>query len=438
MADYTSLLDAVGLRPFTEKELFDMRDRLIEQIQIGLHREDMSAFPADGGVQAIPTHVQPITFEQVAALPEGSAAIVAACGGTNWIFTVARKEYNGQIVLEEPVTVTIPEKYREHTFDSLMELIADHVMTAVQKYHLEEYTRLPIAISFGFPQHNMQLSNGDIDARITSGKLPKKWRVMDCDETCPPEQQPSLAGLLRDKLEEKGLKDVGRIVFANDTVAVALDVQFGAEDGVNMPAGFVFGTGTNAAMMGTPQQGIVNLEAGHARTPESDATFERMVGKGYVREAEPTIEHWLGGGYIPYRMAAAMRCIATEYPQAKKWADFIVDHEDQTLVSDLASGTLFCVPGEMCTNDDREFLQECAERALAQAAQLIAVEVAAVTEVMQIEEKHIFVPFEGGVLKNAFGVSDTARATLKQLLPEKEIELYAASGMVGIAKLAML
>lgn len=443
MPDFKELLDNVGLRPFTDEELFTMRDNLVNQIQIGLGREEESAWPADGGVQAIPTHVQPISYEQVAVLPEGSVAIVAACGGTNWIFTVARKESDGRIMLEEPVTVTIPEKARQHTFDSLMQLIADHIMAAVKKYHLEGYTCLPIAISFGFPQRNILLENGDIDARILSGKLPKKWRVLDADDDLPPEEaQTSLAGLLREKLLDMGLECVGRIVFANDTVAVALDVQHSEDQGVSLPAGFVFGTGTNTAMMGMEHQGIVNLEAGHAPLPFTDDTFERMIGKGYAQCDEPEIELWLGGGYIPYRMAAAMRCISPDMPEAKKWAEFILEHEDQTLVSDLASGVLKCVPGEMCTNDDREFLQECATRALTQAGQLIAVEVAAVLTVLKdshsLESKKYFAPFEGGVLKNAYGVSDTARATLKQLVPEAEIELYAASGMVGIAKLAMV
>lgn len=444
MPDYKELLDNVGLRPFTDEELFTMRDKLVDQIQTGLNRTNESEWPADGGVQAIPTHVQPINYEQVAELPEGSVSIVAACGGTNWIFTVARKQADGRILLEEPVTVTIPEKNREHTFDSLMQLIADNVMAAVKKYCLEGYTKLPIAISFGFPQRNLVLENGDIDARILSGKLPKKWRIIDAFDELPEEdeKQTSLAGLLREKLLEGGMESVGRIVFSNDTVAVALDVQHAEESGVSLPAGFVFGTGCNAAMMGLPQQGIVNLEAGHARVPEEDAAFIRMVAKGYTQSTEPDIESLLGGGFIPYRIAAAMRCIAPDMPKAKQWAQFIVEHEDQTLISDLASGVLKCVPGEMCSNEDREFLQESANRALTQAGQMIAVQVAATVEVLRqntgLQGEKYFAPFEGGVLKNAYGVSDTARGTLKQLVPDAEIELYTASGMVGIAKLAMI
>jgi hexokinase len=429
-------LDSLGVRPFTEVEMTAMYDALSQAIAIGITRTGEPT-TADGGLLALPTGIEPISLDQVQQVPDGTPVITAACGGTNWMFAVATKQADGKMTLSEPVVRPIPEDERQHTFQSLIDLMADEILTVGREYHLLETSQLPIAISFGFPQHNVRTDDGDIDARLTSKQLPKFWQITDLDETLPVDQQVSLSGLLRESLLARGFVSIGSIVFVNDTVAVALDVQHG--DGADLPVGFVFGTGTNGAMFANTEKGIVNLEIGHAGVVPRDAVLDMMEQHQWVPNTHGIMEYWMGGGYLPGRCAATILGLRDQFIDADQLASSIVNSTNQAIVSDLADTTsspqqlqLHVAPQEFA------MIQTIAQRVLHQAGQLIGLHIAAVCQAVNYTTGSTHVPYEGSLLAKGYRVATITDATVKHLLPGSDITPYRASGILGIAKLALL
>ncbi len=389
------------------------------------------------GLLNIPSHVQPIFAQDIQQIPTGSVAITCACGGTNWIFTIARKEANGTFELEQGFIRPIPESERTHTFNSLMQIIADEIMNVIYTFHLESVDQLPIAISFGFPQSNIRVENGDVDARITSSSLPKLWRITDCDETRVAEDQPSLAGILRRILQDRGVHSIGRIVFVNDTTAVVLDVE--PESSIlTLPVGFVFGTGTNAAIAGDVESGIINLESGHATVVPPDATTRIMQERGWIPSHAPWLEYWIGGAYLPKRVAAAILSERQRLTDAEQVVETILNTTQQTLLSDIASGESPKNIGFHIGPDEYTFIRDCVQTVLHHAGQLIGVTIAAVCSAVGYEGGSVHVPYEGSLYTKGFGIADVARHTTQTLIPGAEITLTHASGMRGVAKLALV
>ncbi len=423
--------DSIGFRWFSHQEILDRANRLSTAIQIGIDREG-TPVNTDGGVLAIPSHVTAISQNQIKALPEETIAITAACGGTNWIFTLARKQADGTVILEEALSDEMPENNRTHTFETLMELIAENVARVAQQYNVTDVKNIPIGISFGFPQTNIKRDNGDIDSRITTPNLPKKWVVTDCDPNLPAEQQPSLTDVLRAELIERGVKYPGAITIINDTVAVSLDVRHTE----NVAVGFVFGTGTNAALYVSEQKGILNLEAGHTPMPVDDV-WNEMQRRGYVTE-KPAFEHWMGGGYLPYRIAAALYLLEDEVPQAARFAEMFIHTENQALISHLAEGNFSDLQFAGLSAEEQDLLRSVCRRVLTQAGQVIGIMSAVVAQHAGYKQGLAYFPFEGSLMKKGYNVERTALDTAELLIPGHQLQPYIATGMVGVAKLAMV
>lgn len=421
-------LQQIGLHRYSDDELLEIQRAFAQQISIGVAR-DGSPTTEDGGVMAIPSSVEPIRQEQVNQVPDNSPVITAACGGTNWFFTLGTKQSDGTVTIKDSASRTITESERTHTFTSLMDIIAEGVASVATEYGVEEHPQLPVAISFGFPQINIRLENGDIDARLPTGDLPKKWKITDYDPSLSIEEQPSLAGILRQELQQRGVKDPGVIIINNDTVAVATDVQHEVEKGIDLPVGFVFGTGTNACVFAGTEKGIINLEAGHATSMKADSIHTQMQQNNYVELGHVIMEHWVGGGMLPYRLAAAFELLGEDELQ-----QVVLDSEDQAFVSHAAEG----IVGTHISQQQKDLLQECAARVLTQAGQLIGVFIATVSSAAGYESGKAHVPYEGSLLKKGYRVQKTVQETVSLLLPESDIEPYVASGMVGLAKLALV
>ncbi len=424
--------DDMRFRWFSHQEIRDIANRLSTAIQIGIDRQGIPT-RADGGVLAIPSHVTAISQSQIAQLPEDAVAITAACGGTNWIFTLARKQADGTVILEEASSDEMPEGERTHTFDSLMDLIAGNVARVAKQYGVEAHPHLAIGISFGFPQTNLKQENGDIDCRITMSHLPKKWIVTDCDDSVPAEQQPSLSDLLRTKLTALGITSPGAITIINDTVAVSLDVQH-VDD---LPVGFVFGTGTNAALFVDSTKGILNLESGHMPM-EPDAVWEEMKRRGYITEERPVMEHWMGGGNLPYRIAAALYLVEDMVPNAARFAEMFINTENQALISHLASSDFSDLQFAGVTPEEEDVLRSVCRRVLTQAGQVIGIMSAVVAEHAGYKQGSAHFPFEGSLMKKGYNVQRTALDTAELLIPGHQLQPYVATGMIGVAKLAMV
>ncbi|MBI2410765.1 MAG: hypothetical protein HYV32_02650 [Candidatus Kerfeldbacteria bacterium] len=431
-------INDAGLHRFTASELGIFYADLSKAIQIGLTRIT-SPTSTDGGLLAFPTNINAVTQEAMDQVPAESAAITCACGGTNWIFTVARKKADGSVVLEEPFIRPIPENERQHTFVSLMELIAQEIIRAMKEYGLEALADIPIGISFGFPQTNIIMPNGDVDARLNKQNLPKFWKIVDLDESLLPQDQPSLSELLRVELKKRGVPSVGAIVFVNDTVAVALDMQTAADGVAALPMGFVFGTGTNGAMYGGPERGMVNLEAGHAHVIPKDSLLQIIDTHGWLPGHGVDLECFVGGGFLPSRLAAAVLYLQEYFSNAKQLADTIMNSRNQGIMSDIAQGKSRRKNELPVGPSEYKLLQECARLVLTQAGQLMGVMMAAVAHAAGFPDGgHARVPFEGSLLLKGYGVKDAADETARLLLNGGVIEPYKASGMVGVAKLAMV
>lgn len=432
-AEIAARLDELGLRPFTPDELRELNRRLAKTISIGLTRTTEPNI-TDGGVLAAPTGVQIITSAQVKAVPDHARGITVAAGGTNWIFAEMQKEPSGQVVIGRSVVRNLPENERQHTADSFMEIIADGMARVAEPCGLMHEGRLPLSVSLGFPQINVETDTGDIDARFPRRKLPKFWEITDYDDSLPPRQQPSLAQLIKEKLRARGLAGVEQVVILNDTVAVALDVQH--ED--DAPVGFVFGTGTNGAMYAGREKGLVNLEIGHAEVMDQDAVLEVMQSHGWAPDRRRIMEYWMGGAFIPARVMAGVELLGDFVSSPDTINQQISRSQNQALISDMARGRPSPLVGLSVVADDYLVAQMCAERALHQAAQTVGLHLACVCQAVNITSGTVSIPYEGSVLGKAHRVKERALETVRTLLPELTLKPYEASGMIGVGKLAMV
>lgn len=431
-------MNSVGMHQFTPRELEQIFQKLNKEIAIGLNRVGAPT-STDGGALAFPTYIDPISYEQLARVPNGAPVITCACGGTNWMFAVATKHPDGTMKLNAPFIRPIPEDQRQHTFRSLVNIIAGEIIGVANEYNLREVPRLPIAVSFGFPQHNVRTEVGDIDARLNRRQLPKFWEILDVDETLPIEQQTSITDLLRVVLAKRGMTNLGSIVFVNDTVAVALDVQH--NDGADLPVGFVFGTGINSAIYSgasSKTKGIVNLEIGQLSIMVKDKILEIMEHEKFVPTGSAIMEYWMGGGYLPARLAATILALDAEFVDARQVARIIMESTNQALVSEIAENASLRQLQLHLGPREYQIIQEAARRVLQQAAQLIGTHIAAVSYAAGYRQGLAHVPFEGALLAKGYGVAPIADLTVKELLPKSDIQPYKASGILGIAKLALL
>lgn len=435
--DIESRLDTVGLRPFTDSEVQELSRRLAKTIEIGMTRQGEPTI-SDGGVLAAPTGVQMITPAQVKGVPDHTRGITAAAGGTNWIFAEMQKEPDGQVVIGRSGVRNLPEHERQHTCDSFVEIIADGLARIAEQCELTHEKALPVSVSLGFPQINLETEGGDIDARFPRRKLPKFWEITDYDESLPPQQQPSIAELLRQKLRARGVEGVGPIVIVNDTVAVALDVQHEGSEGSDAPVGFVFGTGTNGAMYGGPDKGLVNLEIGHAAVMDTDDVLRTMQQRGLVPDTRQVMEYWMGGGFIVSRVLAGIELLKEYMSSPEAVIKQIAHSQNQALISDMAAGRPSPLLGLSLLADDYVVAHMCAARALHQAAQTIGIHLATVCQAVNITQGPAFIPYEGSVLGKGFQVKERALQTVKTLLPALALKPYEASGLVGVGKLAMV
>lgn len=432
-SDMKTRLDELGLRPFTDAELRDLSQRLRTTIDIGLNRQGEPVI-TDGGVLAAATGVQAITPTQVRSIPDGQRGITAACGGTNWIFAETRKQPDGQVVIGRSFVRTIPEQKRQHTFDSFAEIIADGMARVAEQYDLMNEDVLPLSLSLGFPQINSQTPQGDIDAKIPRRHLPKFWEITDYDESIPPNEQPSLGERIKEKLRARGVHGVHSIAIVNDTVAVGLDVQHDKD----APVGFVFGTGTNGAMYAGTEKGMVNLEIGHAEIMDKDAMLTIMQTRGWAPDTRRIMEYIMGGAFIPARVMAGIELLKDFVSSPDAINQQISESSNPALMSDMAKGRQSPLVGLSLAADDYFAAHLCARRAIHQAGQLIGIHIGTVCEAVGYTNGKVYVPYEGSVLGKGYLVKQRALQTVKTLLPNVELIPYEASGMVGVAKLAMV
>ncbi len=289
----TDVLNEIGMREFNSEELKDAYRKLTRQIEIGINR-DGEPTTSDGGVPAIPSCVEPITREQIASVPEGKRVFGGAYGGTSWLTTIAEKGKGVDVDLDVINNGSIPKSERAHTLDDFVGLMADHIAHGIGDRDVSDITA--VGGSVGFAYRSSRTERG-LDGQIY--EQPSNWRIIDLNTSLRPEEQPYLGEKLITALSYRGLPQVTEVYFQNDTNAVVHDVSSSDSD-VVVPVGFVFGTGSNAAL------GRFNLQESNTVVFQKDAILEKMAERGFVGSDKPLTKIWVGGDRIRFRVAASM------------------------------------------------------------------------------------------------------------------------------------
>lgn len=448
-AAFREFTQKIGLGELRPEEVVSRFIGLRKQTQIGLKREG-DPTREDGGLLAIRTGIPVVTPKTWSKVPVGSRAFVADVAGTNWNIMRATKEQDGSVSLSETSNQSYHDGKRHVTFDDFVGRIAYPIAgEIIENGDIDELT--DIGISFGFAHTNTPSRDG-IDANLidvkADGSLVKEWRITDWD----PKTQTNLTKAVKAKLGELGIM-VRTVVAINDTPAVALDggaVQEASNQGLEViPAGFVGGTGTNGAVN---NDGLVNLEIGHAAWPE-DEIFKRMKINGWTKVEEPELEPETGM-YLPLRLAAGIQLLHEQdatFPLDEQLVEELTSadpNKDQELISKIALG-------ERETSPE---VQDLARIVLKRAGQVYGIMLATIAETTpsptpEVEQdtpraflaegetflkgygvKRAFLA-EGGTLLKGYGVKTMAEKTAADL--NEPISLVEAKGLRGVGALAM-
>lgn len=433
-------LEEIGLREFTQEELSGFYQALGSAIDIGLKREGAPT-EEDGGLLCIPTGVEPLTPEEWARVPIGRRVISCAFAGTNWLTAEVTKGQDGRPAVRILRTRQILESEKQQPFAGLIGLMGEEIVRGLCEIRTEKLDTVSVAL--GFAQRNQQREYG-IEAQFMSAAPSKFFRILDYDDAIPPAGQPYIGEALIEYLKSHGFGQIQRIFLNNDAYALvhSISPEEATGQASNLPAGCVFGTGDNAAL------GQYNLEAGRARIIPRDAILQEMIKRGLVPTEKNLMEYWMGGDYLRGRVAAAVglaeRLTERErlISSGEKIYEWMLGSQNGALISQLASGELTAQQqrvelGIEIEEEDYAFLKECSRRALAQAGFLMGVMLGAVGKAAEYQGGVAQLPIEGSVFWKGFGVQEQARKTLNLLLPGNKLTFVPASGLEGIAQLAM-
>lgn len=318
--------------------------------------------------------------------------------------------------------------------------------TGVNPITPEEWAAVPVGcrvISCDFAGTNWRTS---LVKKAADGKPAKFWHITDWikPEGGLKDHSQLIGKALLNKLNEKGYS-TSKIFILNDTNALAsytVDQNNGGK-GRKIPGSLVAGTGTNMSMK------EFNLEAGRAKREQDPlSTLMRKKiwegNKSLIPEGDgDMIEHFTGGDYIKYRLAAAIKlllCLINSLPVSNEAINQVIGSilasQDQAVVSKLSKGEIDKTFGE-----DKEvvkgMLTKGAWLALGIAGQSLGIMIASLVKALELEAGDYWLPIQGGVIEKAYNVQQIVQETLKTLLPEFNIRLAPGSGLIGIAQLAM-
>lgn len=415
------LFDDMGFRPYSEDELRDTYQDLYAAVAIGMSRNGDPTME-DGGVKAIPTGVSSLSYEEWDSVPTQSTAIACSYGGTNWITAHTEKLKNGRLKIINKRTRSIGKAERTIEFRNFVGMMAAEIEGVS---YPNNPNKVPIGISLGFAHRNISDSRG-VEACLIPRGPSKNWDIQYSPN-------PVVGKELREQLPGRGVQ-VGKIFILNDTNAVANQINPHGDS--KLPVGFVFGTGTNAALYDR------NLEIGLARMGIGDSLSDTLPRPGHVTT---TIENIIGGDNIRARVVTALKLLETDHRSSGLLPG---DHEkdlsliDGVMISRIAEGSCSCheleqLFGFSITTNELQIWEETTRRALIQAGQLIGVVMAAVTSAAGYTNGPAQVPVEGSVYWNGYGVQDRAKDTLSMLSPHQELSFYPASGLLGMAQIAL-
>lgn len=426
-------LDEIGLREFSSRELINAYNTLTRQIQIGITRQGEPT-TSDGGVPAIPSCVEPITREQISSVPEGKRVFAGAYGGTSWLTAIAEKREGENVNLEFINNGSIPKTQRAHRLDDFVGLMADHIAKGIGDRDVSDIKAVGLAVGFAY---RSMITERGFDGQMH--EQPSNWRIIDLDTSLSPEEQPYLGEKLITALSYLGLPQVDKVYFQNDTNAVVHDTS-SSQSEVVIPVGFVFGTGSNAAL------GRFNLQESNTVVFQKDAILEKMAERGYVGSDKPLTKIWVGGDRIRFRIAASMLLLGEKgvlhRTHAEDLAEMLRDGENGTFVSDIASGNLDYLKlrekiPSLSLEEYGILLRSC-RRGMRQAGQVIGVMIGSAVTAAGYEGGSVHLPVEGSVFWKGYNVQSTVGQTLDRLIPGNDLHFYPASGVRGISKLSLV
>lgn len=438
-APLTEAIAEIGIGELTHTEVQERYASVSNQLDIGLSRQGRPT-REDGGVLAIRTPIPLITPEAYTHVPTGKRVLTAEFGGTNLKINIAEKQQNGSIEQAQLYEQSFALDERQVTFAQYIDIMAE----PLDRFrHLAGGDSFDFGFSFGLAHENSVEPYGlevNLLSEKNNGVLVKGWHIRDWSQIPPSER--GVIGAINRRLGNNG-SGIG----INDTPAVALDrgAALGAQrEGYRVLDGAaVAGTGTNGAVFIGE---MVNTEIGHALWPDDPVSARlrrRLIDQGIFTDEQdvPELEHETGQ-YIARRVAAAVDLLGERglMPMAQILAEQIESgiNTNPALISELAAGkTRITVD-----NSSTIILQALAQSAQRRAEQVYGIFFASLASpIMEEQTDTVALLTEGSTIHK--GMSD-ATNTLKEgaekeakALLEQELIIYPASGMNGIAAVAM-
>jgi hexokinase len=430
-------LAEIGLRRLTPAEVLQKTESLTNEISLGLNRSGPST-EADGGLLAIPVPVQIPTRSEIEATPDQTQVLAGAFAGTNWqigVVTFKQGLMESEVVYQQ----AIPQNERQFSGRrEFAQFMAQAVIRALDQSP-ETISHL-LAISFGFPQENVWRSYG-LEAILLRDSPSKFWSVTNGRGMHVGEELLTI-------LPEYGIHQFTKVFILNDTLAVALDRTVSAEDLDDnnlLLCGFVFGTGSNGCL--EHRGDLVNLELGRAQALGKDPILQLMLRQGLVPDtSRPLLEYHTGGDYILKKLACALtlaregKIVSAEIGKAILASDI-----DPSLVSTLAVGQVPPARLQQLLEisigvGDFDLTQYCAQMIMTKAAQAAGIAIGAVAKNQGWTKGGI--PVEGAVfwkgqVSKRLSFAQKVEETLDLIVPDHNFSLVPASGLRGIATLAM-
>ncbi len=431
-------IKAIGLGPFSESELKAVYNDLCQGIDIGLHRNGPPT-QRDGGVLTLRTKVPLLTQDTWGRVPSGSETLVCASGGTSWTVGYAMKETNGTVSVRVLSRHSILAVEGHYIFEGFVRLMAKTIIKSSMEHNLTHVST--IAVSLGFPLINEKTEYG-IEGSLTTAFVSKGWEIDNWDER----EEKRLGKALIEQINESQILHIDKVVFLNDTCAVALDIGSVADD-VNqgmtlLPVGMICGTGTNICIGDDGE--AVNLEIGEARVIREDAIMTQMLAKDLV--PSPLLIEYYTGMFIPWRLGIALELLEERgLLRGGKALGNAIHAAEGAMLSKLASG-------QISAEDLREkwklpikadtlaTLQSLAQQALYKAGQvyglLLSSAVQQVRKAGPPMSQGYVVLAEGSVLHEGYRMKEVTEKVCQQLGQPRTI-ISKSSSLAGAATLAM-
>lgn len=263
----------------------------------------------------------------------------------------------------------------EDAFIRFVSLMSSTINEALKEIKNEEEITA-IAISFGFAHKNEKEKYG-IEAKLLYNQMSKYWFVENAARR-------KLGQALLEKLKESRHSHFKRIYFANDTIAVALDV---AATKHPLPIGVVIGNGANVC---TENKGkLINLEIGQSKILGEDKIIRKMKELNLIQDGT-ILENYFSGAYLLPRLLGVLHLLTkkglVEESVAKSFLEAYKKDNGPRFLSWLITGKinkrkLEQYLGKKLTNKSFAFIKASSQLIMSKAVEIAALMITAVLQI---------------------------------------------------------